>query len=71
MRDDVLISTTAAALLHDVKAATIRSWVARGLLTPSARDESGMMWFLIQDVDRAEMLARQRDTTGRADQRLT
>ncbi len=68
--DDVLISTTAAALLHDVKAATIRSWVARGLLTPTARDAGGMMWFLIQDVDRAEMIARQRDITGRSQRRL-
>jgi DNA-binding transcriptional MerR regulator len=66
--DDVLISTRAAALLHDVTKPTIRTWVHRGLLTPTHRDDNGM-WFLPQDVDRAEWAARQRDTTGRAQQR--
>lgn len=68
--DDVLISTAAAAILHDVERATIRSWVRRGLLKPTTRDDNGVMWFLIQDVDLAEATARQRDTTGKSLKRL-
>lgn len=64
-----VVTTNQAAALHDVAPATVRSWVLRGLLHPFAKVE-GVAFYRVEDVDRAEMLARQRDVSGRAQRRL-
>lgn len=66
---DALVSTRQAATLHDVAESTIRKWVQRGLLRPEFT-AGGTSFYRVSDVDRAEMLARVRDVTGRARRRL-
>lgn len=66
---DPLVSTREAATLHDVAESTIRSWVRRGLLRP-VFTAGGTSFYRMSEVDRAEMLARVRDVTGRARRRL-
>jgi DNA-binding transcriptional MerR regulator len=67
--DDPLVTTAQAALLHGVAQATIRSWAARGLLTPE-RHVGKVPMYRLSDVDEAELKARQRDVSGRTTKRL-
>lgn len=68
MIHDPLVTTQQAAFLHGVAQATIRSWAARGLLTPERRDGRTPLYRL-SDVDEAEYVSRTRDATGRASRR--
>lgn len=58
-----LISTTDAANLAGVSAATIRSWSKRGHLVPACHD-NGRPYYKWIDVARAERATR-RDSTRR------
>lgn len=58
------LTTAQAAALAGVKPATIRQWIHRGHLVPTARDERGRPRFRGVDVARAE--AATRDHAGRA-----
>lgn len=66
---DPLVSTREAAALHDVAESTIRKWVQRGLLAPEFT-AGGASFYRLSEVDRAEMVARVRDVSGRARRRL-
>ena len=68
MIHDPLVTTAQAAFLHNVEAATIRSWAARGILKAEIRDGRTPLYRL-SDVDEAEFLSRSRDTTGRTSRR--
>jgi DNA-binding transcriptional MerR regulator len=68
--NDPLITTRQAALLHDVAESTIRAWVARDILRPTARI-GRTSYYRTSDVDEAEYLARTRDVSGRSNTRLT
>lgn len=59
------ITTTEAALLCEVDAATIRSWVARGHLTPNGKT-GRQLTFDVAEVWKAEVETHKRDRTGRA-----
>lgn len=63
---DLLITTTEAAVLHDVTRATIRRWVKHGWLTPAGRTTDGRNLYRVADVDRAEATARANAHGGRA-----
>lgn len=70
MIHDPLVTTTQAAHIHGVKPGTVRSWAARGLLTPELR-LAGQPLYRLSAVDEAEHAARTRDTTGRTQTRTT
>lgn len=57
---DSLITTTEAATLCGVSAATVRKWVQRNLLAPSGLDGNGRNLFRLIDVAKAERATRQR-----------
>jgi len=52
VRDDlpVLVTTTEAALLAHVEPVTIRQWVNRGKLQPTAQNSSSHLLFALADV---------------------
>lgn len=55
---DSLITSTEAATLCGVSAATIRKWVQRGNLEPSGLDINGRKLFRLLDVAKAERATR-------------
>ncbi|QZD97208.1 helix-turn-helix DNA binding domain protein [Gordonia phage Floral] len=57
---DSLITTTEAATLCGVSAATIRKWVQRNKLTPSGLDDHGRNLFRLIDVAKTEHATRGR-----------
>jgi len=66
-----LISTRQAARLAGVTPSTIRTWVHRGYLPITTRDNHGGLWFRHVDVDNAEHAARQHDRNGSTRARVT
>lgn len=56
----ILVTTRQAAERANVKPATVRTWVSRGLLVPIDRDAQGFPLYLLASVLRCERNNRER-----------